>query len=100
MENPENQESQNFFQSATAKMFMIGLLTLVLLIPLVFVNNLIIERSERQKEVVSETADKWGESVYFYGPIIKVPYKIVNGNFLSLKLKNSQPISNGKTKTK
>ncbi|MDI1256121.1 MAG: cell envelope integrity protein CreD [Flavobacterium sp.] len=74
MENPENQEPQNFFQSATAKMFMVGLLTLVLMIPLVFVNNLIVERSLRQKEVVSETADKWGESVYFYGPILKIPY--------------------------
>ncbi|MGK4568936.1 cell envelope integrity protein CreD [Flavobacterium sp. 3HN19-14] len=74
MENPENQQ-QNFFQSATAKMFMVGMLTLVLLIPLEFVNNLIEERSIRQKEVIAETANKWGESVYFYGQVLKIPYK-------------------------
>lgn len=74
MENQET-EQKSFFQSTTAKMIMVGLLTLVLLIPLFFVQNLISERSQRQKEVVSETTDKWGKSVYFFGPILKVPYK-------------------------
>lgn len=73
METPEKQKS--FFQTTTAKMIMVGLLTLILLIPLSFVQNLIVERSQRQKEVVQETTQKWGESVYFYGPILKIPYK-------------------------
>lgn len=78
METPETTESRQplgFFQSNTARMIMVGLLTLALLIPLVFVQNLIEERSLRQKEVIKETSGKWGESVYFYGPIVKVPYK-------------------------
>ena len=50
-------------------------LTLVLLIPLFFVQDLITERSIRQKEVVSETTSKWGGGVYVYGPILKIPYK-------------------------
>jgi len=54
---------------------MVGALTLVLLIPLEFVKGLIWERKQRQQEVITETSGKWGESVYFYGPIIKVPYK-------------------------
>lgn len=68
-------EKTSFFQSNTAKMIMVGMLTLVLLIPLELVKNLIWERSQRQDEVISETTGKWGESVYFYGPVIKIPYK-------------------------
>ncbi len=78
METPEIPQNPNrfaFFQSNTARMIMVGFLTLVLLIPLAFVQNLIQERSVRQKEVIAETSGKWGESVYLYGPIIKVPYK-------------------------
>jgi inner membrane protein len=74
MENP-NQPQPGFIHSTTAKMIMVGLLTLVLLIPLEYVKNLIFERSIRQKEVIKETSEKWGESIYFYGPILKIPYK-------------------------
>ncbi|WP_298223587.1 cell envelope integrity protein CreD [Flavobacterium sp.] len=64
----------SIFQSNTAKMMLVGMLTLVLLIPLEFVKNLILERSQRQEEVKTEINDKWGKSVYFYGPILKIPY--------------------------
>ncbi|HAH56432.1 MAG TPA: cell envelope integrity protein CreD [Flavobacterium sp.] len=74
MENSGNHSVFNFFQSNTAKMMMVGLLTLILLIPLEFVKNLITERSQRQQEVITEINDKWGESVFIYGPILKVPY--------------------------
>lgn len=63
------------FQSNTVKMIMVGFLTLVLLIPLALVQDLIDERSKRQDEVVNEISSKWGENVYFYGPVLKVPYK-------------------------
>lgn len=69
------EKQTNFFQSNTAKIIMVGFLTLILLIPLQFVKSLIEERSVRQKEVVSETSEKWGEAIYFYGPILKIPYK-------------------------
>ncbi|HSD09336.1 inner membrane CreD family protein, partial [Flavobacterium sp.] len=71
METTENQNPaplsflQSLFQSTTAKMIMVAFLTLILLIPLAFVNELIRERSTRQQEVISEINDKWGESVYF-----------------------------------
>lgn len=73
-QHPEEENRKSFFQSATAKIIMIGALTLVLLIPLQLVKNLIYERSERQKEVINEINDKWGGKVYFSGPILKVPY--------------------------
>lgn len=69
------EKQTSFFQSNTAKIIMVGFLTLVLLIPLQFVASLIEERSNRQREVVDETSEKWGEDIYFYGPILKIPYK-------------------------
>jgi inner membrane protein len=77
MENQaeNNQNKNSFFQSTTAKMMMVGLLTLVLLIPLAFVRELITERSQRKQEVVNEVTQLWGKDVVFYGPIMKVPYK-------------------------
>src|SRR5690554_3338572 len=53
---------------------MVGLLTLILLIPLELVKNLIRERAQRQSEVINEINSKWGQEVFVYGPILKVPY--------------------------
>lgn len=76
MENQEiqNQEPKSFFQSTTAKMIMVGFLTLVLLIPLFFVQDLISERSQRKNEVTREVSNLWGSDILFYGPILKIPY--------------------------
>lgn len=76
MENQEiqNQEPKTFFQSTTAKMIMVGFLTLVLLIPLFFVQDLISERSQRKNEVTREVSNLWGNDILFYGPILKIPY--------------------------
>lgn len=61
--------------SITARMLMVGLLTLVLLVPLSFIGSLINERSYRQQDVVKEINGKWGNDVMVYGPILKLPYK-------------------------
>lgn len=82
----ENSETKTFFQSTTAKMIMVGLLSLALLIPLFFVQDLIQERSQRKKEMVNEVADLWGKDIVFYGPILKVPYTFVeNYNITDVK---------------
>ncbi|MCL9808886.1 cell envelope integrity protein CreD [Flavobacterium luminosum] len=75
METQFNQPKNSFFQSTTVKMAMVGFLTLILLIPLEFVKDLISERSNRKKEVVEEVSNLWGKDIYFYGPILKIPYK-------------------------
>ena len=62
-------------ESITAKMFTVGMLILILLIPLAFVQDLIKERKHRQEEVVSEINNKWGNEIIISGPILKVPYK-------------------------
>ncbi|MEZ4876965.1 MAG: cell envelope integrity protein CreD [Flavobacterium sp.] len=82
----ENSETKTFFQTTTAKMIMVGLLSLALLIPLFFVQDLIQERSQRKKEMVNEVAELWGKDIVFYGPILKVPYTFVeNYNITDVK---------------
>ncbi len=61
--------------SITARMFMVGILILLLLIPLSFIQSLIRERMYRQEEVVKEINQQWGKEVLLYGPILKIPYK-------------------------
>jgi inner membrane protein len=73
-DNQSQQEPRGFMQSTTARVIMIGVLTLALLLPLGYVANLIEEREHLQENVKQEMSTQWGESVYFYGPVLKVPY--------------------------
>jgi len=41
------------------KSFWIGILTLLLLIPTLFIQNLIEERQQRQQEAVTEVSSRW-----------------------------------------
>jgi len=68
------QEKPSFFQSTTAKMILVGLLTLFLLIPLELVKGLISERSQRNREMAKEVNTLWGSDIKFYGPILSIPY--------------------------
>jgi inner membrane protein len=61
--------------SITARMLMVGLLVIILLIPLSYINSLISERAYRQNDVVNEINEKWGQNVLVYGPILKIPHK-------------------------
>lgn len=70
-------ENNNFLQSTTARVIMVGLLTLVLLLPLQYVKSLIWERQELQQNVSAEIASQWGGDVYVYGPILKAPYRVI-----------------------
>ncbi len=74
------QQSNRFLHwlktSITAKMFVVGFLSFILLIPLFYIENLIQERSYRQKKVVNEISKQWGNEVVIYGPILKIPYKL------------------------
>lgn len=74
-QNPNSISKFSFFQSNTAKMIMVGILSLFLLIPLNLVQSLIRERSQRKNEVTKEITQLWGNDILFYGPILKVPYK-------------------------
>ncbi|RAJ35620.1 cell envelope integrity protein CreD [Pedobacter cryoconitis] len=75
------QEKQNngfrtwFSESVIVKLCLIGILTLLLLIPSSLVQNLIVERQARQQEVNNEISDKWSGSQLVEGPILVIPYK-------------------------
>jgi len=70
-------DNNNFMQSTTARVIIVGLLTLVLLLPLQYVKSLIWERQGLQEQVSTEIASQWGGNVYVYGPILKIPYRVI-----------------------
>lgn len=56
------------------KALVIGGLVLLLLIPTFFVQNLIWEREQRQKEAITEVSSRWAGSQNLSGPVLVVPY--------------------------
>jgi len=64
--------------SITARMFMVGALVLILLIPLIYIEELIKERAFRQQDVISKINQQWGNEVILNGPVLKIPYKVFN----------------------
>lgn len=56
------------------KGFIIGFLALLMMIPMLYVKNLILEREERQKEATREISSKWAGKQNIIGPIIGLPF--------------------------
>lgn len=83
MEANLNQPEPSFFEklntwirnSVTFKIFSIGILILLMLIPTSMVESTIREREYRQEDVVNEISQKWSNEQIVSGPIISVPYK-------------------------
>jgi inner membrane protein len=51
---------------------MVGLLVIILVIALSYINSLINERAFRQTDVVSNISSKWGNHVLVYGSVLKI----------------------------
>jgi len=64
-------------QSASLKVFTIGALILVLLIPLAMIKGVIHERDETGQAAKFELMRVWGEPQLVAGPILVLPYKTV-----------------------
>lgn len=62
-------------KSVTLKLFVIGILILLLLIPVSMVSSLIRERESIRDEAVREVSAKWGGDQTIAGPVISVPYQ-------------------------
>jgi len=60
-------------RSVTLKLMAIGVLTLLLLIPLAFIQSLIDERQAIRQESVWEVSSLWAEAQSINGPILSVP---------------------------
>ncbi|MFC5282856.1 cell envelope integrity protein CreD [Pedobacter alpinus] len=71
-----NSESGNWFGgSVILKLALIGFLTLILLIPNFWIQDLISERQERQTEINKEIANDWSGKQLIEGPVLVIPYK-------------------------
>lgn len=64
---------KQYFRSPSAKFVIVGVLTLVLMIPMAFVTSLVEERQWRYKEVEASIAKEWGARQYVAGPMILIP---------------------------
>lgn len=51
-----------------------GALILIMLIPTVFISNMITERQVRQQEVVKDVSSKWASAQTVTGPYLVIPY--------------------------
>ncbi|MBS1653944.1 MAG: cell envelope integrity protein CreD [Bacteroidetes bacterium] len=56
------------------KGLLIGLMILLLLIPAFFVQNLVQEREQRQKDAFTEVSSKWAGKQNITGPVLVIPY--------------------------
>ncbi len=74
-ENKKSKVKSWIKESLTLKMFTVGFLIIVMLIPLSYIKELIRERKFNQEEVIAKIDKKWGEELLLYGPILKIPYK-------------------------
>lgn len=82
MTNPSNDSS--FFEKAgqwlshsiTLRLFVIGILILIMLIPVGMIESLIRERQYRQTEAQNEVSEKWGYPQTVGGLVLSVPYTV------------------------
>lgn len=65
----------NAMQSATFKVFSIGFLALLMLIPLAQVNGLVSERAQRAEAAAATIAERWGGEQVVGGPVLVIPVR-------------------------
>lgn len=63
-------------ESVMIKLFSIGFLVLLLLLPASWIQDLMQEREARAEGVMNEISSKWSGSQTLAGPILVIPYKI------------------------
>ncbi len=61
-------------QSPFLRLIVIGFLVIFLQIPVLFIDNLVSERSQTRKEAVEDISSKWGRGQGVFGPYLVVPY--------------------------
>jgi len=66
--------------SAILRMVIIAALTLLLLIPALFVHFLVSERSSRREEATAEVSRSWGGAQTLTGPVVTLPYREISRN--------------------
>lgn len=67
---------EKFGQSLTLKGILIGIMSILLLIPGAMIQELIMERQMRSKETIQKINEKWSLAQTLNGPILVIPYQI------------------------
>jgi inner membrane protein len=70
------------------KLALVGGLSILLLIPTLFIYSLISDRERRQRDAVAEVSDKWGREQVLTGPVVTVPYWVEDTAFDSATRQN------------
>ena len=79
--------------SHVVRLTVLGILTLILLIPISMIRSLILERQERSHEAALEVTSRWGLRQVVTGPALIVPYvvrekqKAANGELVDLEIR-------------
>ncbi len=74
MQNSLNNTMTSIRRSQLVRLFGVGFLVLVLLIPIRMIGSLVYERQYRQQSVIEEVSSKWGKSQTIAGPALAIPY--------------------------
>ncbi|MBC7565456.1 MAG: cell envelope integrity protein CreD [Pedobacter sp.] len=79
METQQSQQPRSFYaqlnESVGLKLFLIGVLTLILLLPSSWVQSLISERKQNQDDATAEIASKWSGTQLIESPVMQLPIK-------------------------
>jgi inner membrane protein len=79
IEQPETFAESNRRPPSSNKILIKGLITgfliLIMMIPTLFIGNLVSEREQRQKQVATEVSSKWASGQTLTGPYLFIPYK-------------------------
>ena len=90
------------FFGTTFKLFSVGFLVLLLLIPVFMINSLLTERQSRRDGAVKEITSMWGDAQEVVGPVLMVPYRApvkvvrqerVNGRMESVEVEEMKTVT-------
>lgn len=74
-ETPRPSRRAALVRSPLFKVVMIGVLTVVMLLPLFMIEDVIYERQDRYRQAVAEIGRSWGDPQTMIGPILAIPYR-------------------------
>ncbi len=69
-----SKKAEKISQSITLKAIVIGILSLLMLIPSAIIQDLIRERETRSDETILKINEKWSNSQMLMGPVLTIPY--------------------------
>jgi inner membrane protein len=77
---PQTKKEEKFIHSITFKIMIIGVMTLLMLIPGAMIQNLIWERQERSETTIRKINAQWSDAQSICAPLLCIPYETIKGN--------------------